>query len=116
RRRDDPLHRRAGGAVQQTCVVLMVDEPAHPRRNSDGEDQPADHSPSMTTKQYLAALKKLGLTPHGIRTAKVLGQSHRQVQRFAAGEAPIPEPVALLIGMYQKHGLPDDGGPSSASD
>lgn len=86
----------------------MVDVPDDPRRNSEANDQPTDHSAFMTHKQYLAALKRLGLLPHGIRTAKVLGQSHRQVQRFAAGEAPIPEPVALLLGLYEKHGLPDD--------
>ena len=72
------------------------------------EDQ-TNHS-FMTHKQYLAALRKLDLAPHGNRTAKVLGLSLRQVQRLAADEAPIPEPVALLLGMYQKHGLDDDDG------
>jgi hypothetical protein len=59
----------------------------------------------MTTKQYLAALKKLGLTPSGKATVAALGLSLRQVQRIAAG-APVPGAVALLLAMYLKHGLP----------
>lgn len=58
----------------------------------------------MTTKQYLAALKKLGLTPAGRGTAEALGLSLRQVQRIAAGQA-VPETVALLLRMYLKHGI-----------
>lgn len=59
----------------------------------------------MTTKQYLAALKKLALTPAGQATAAALGLSLRQCQRIAAG-GPVPEPVALLLAMYLRHGLP----------
>jgi hypothetical protein len=58
----------------------------------------------MTTKQYLAALHKLGLTPSGKATAEALGLSLRQCQRYAAG-SPIPETLAKLIGMYLQHGL-----------
>lgn len=61
----------------------------------------------MTTKQYLAALKKLDLTPAGQATAKALGLSLRQCQRISAG-APVPEPVALLLAMYLTHGIPED--------
>jgi hypothetical protein len=51
---------------------------------------------TMTTKQYLAALKKLGLTPASKATAAALGISLRHGQRIAAG-APVPAPVALLL-------------------
>jgi hypothetical protein len=53
----------------------------------------------MTTKQYLAALKKLGLTPSGKATAEALGLSLRQCQRVAAGSVPVPEPVAIILRM-----------------
>jgi transcriptional regulator with XRE-family HTH domain len=62
----------------------------------------------MTMKQYLAALKSLGLTVAGQRTADVLGLSVRQVQRFASGESEIPGSVAKLLEAYQRHGLPPE--------
>lgn len=51
----------------------------------------------MTTKQYLAALQKLGLTRVGKATAEALGLSLRQCQRIAMGQAPVPKPVAKLL-------------------
>lgn len=62
---------------------------------------------TMTTNQYLAALKKLGLTPSGKDTARALGLSLRQCQRIAAG-APIPDTLAKLLRMYLDHGRPAD--------
>ena len=61
---------------------------------------------TMTNKQYLDALKKLGLTPSGKATARALGLSLRQCQRIAAGDCEVPETVALLLRMYLKHGIP----------
>jgi hypothetical protein len=60
---------------------------------------------TMTTKQYLAALKKLGLSPASKATADALGLSVRQCQRVAAGQ-PVPETLAKLLTMYLEHGLP----------
>lgn len=60
----------------------------------------------MTARQYLAALKSLGLTPSGKATADVLGLSLRQCQRFAAGDSEVPGSVAKLLEAYQRHGLP----------
>ena len=60
----------------------------------------------MTRKQYLAALNKLGLTPSGEATMAALGISLRQCQRLATGDRPVTPPVALLLAMYLKHGLP----------
>lgn len=51
----------------------------------------------MTTKQYLAALNSLGLTPSGRQTADVLGLSLRQVQRIGAGESAVPGPLGKLL-------------------
>jgi transcriptional regulator with XRE-family HTH domain len=61
----------------------------------------------MTKKQYLAALKKLSLLPHGLVTARVLGVKRRQIQKYAAGEVdPVPETLAKLVTMYLKYGIP----------
>ena len=59
----------------------------------------------MTTAAYLKALKKLGLTPASKRTAELLGIGLRQAQNYAAGDE-VSRPVALLLAMYQQHGLP----------
>jgi hypothetical protein len=62
----------------------------------------------VTKTQYRRALEQLGLTIAGERTAKVLGISTRQSQRYAAGE-PISETVALLLRAYLQLGeLPED--------
>lgn len=50
----------------------------------------------MTTKAYLAALKKLDLLPSSKATAAALGVSIRQLQYYAAG-ATIPEPIAIIL-------------------
>lgn len=58
----------------------------------------------MTTAQYLAALKRLNLSPHGIRTREALGLSARQLARLAAG-GTVTATLELLLRMYLKHGL-----------
>ena len=57
----------------------------------------------MTTKQYLAALKTLGLTPASLKTAAAIGLSPRQARRVAAGESHVPEPVAKLLRLVIAH-------------
>lgn len=64
----------------------------------------------MTAKQYLKALEKLGLTTASQATARALGLSIRHCLRIAAGDAPVPRTLELLLAMYLKHGLPDDDG------
>jgi hypothetical protein len=56
----------------------------------------------MTTKQYLAALKKLGLQPQAKATAEALGLSVRQLARLAAG-APISGTLARLLDVLRAH-------------
>lgn len=81
--------------------------PAGPR-SSPGSTTPARTrgAPTMTTNQYLAALKKLGLSPSGRGTAEALGLSLRQCQRIAAGDSPVPDTLAKLLAMYLEHGRP----------
>ena len=67
-----------------------------------------EHFGSMETAEYLAALKRLGLTTASQRTSMAIGHNVRQCQRFANGDAAIPAPVARLLRMYLKFGLPPD--------
>jgi hypothetical protein len=54
---------------------------------------------TMTTKQYLAALKRLNLTTAGKATAEALGLSLRHCQRIAAGETEVPVPTAIILNL-----------------
>ncbi len=62
----------------------------------------------MTTQQYLAAIKRLGLSTASKRTSAALGLSVRHLQRIAAGQAELPAPAEKLLAMYDAHGLPAD--------
>jgi hypothetical protein len=55
----------------------------------------------MTSEQYLAAIKRLGLSQ--VRAARFFGASDRQGQRIARGEAEMPPPVAHLLKLMLKH-------------
>lgn len=76
---------------------------------------------TMTAKQFNTALAKLGFVQeefgHSGPTAskgqtefaRTLNISLRSVQRFAAGEYPIPTPVAMLLNlMIRTKSTPDD--------
>lgn len=76
----------------------------------------------MTRDQYLNALSQLGLSSSARATALALGLSVRQCQRLAAGHSPVPEPVAILLGVYLREAWrvtlaqpPSDGGDERAS-
>jgi hypothetical protein len=56
----------------------------------------------MTTKQYLAALKRLGLSSHGKDTAEALGVTVRQLSRYASGDTAIPDMLERLLECLQK--------------
>jgi hypothetical protein len=49
----------------------------------------------MTPKQYRAAIEQLGLSQ--IRAAKLLMVDPRTSRKWALGETPVPELVALLL-------------------
>jgi hypothetical protein len=57
----------------------------------------------MTPTQFRAAIAQLGLSQE--RAGLWLGLSARQGQRYATGDAEIPEPVARLIWAAIKYGL-----------
>jgi len=59
----------------------------------------------MTKKAYLAALKTLGLSVGGQRTADVLGLSKRQLTRYATGKAKVSGPLEKLIKDYLLRGI-----------
>lgn len=61
----------------------------------------------MTSGQYKSAIAKLGLSQE--RAGLWLGLSGRQGQRYATGEAEIPEPVAKLLRLVLRLGIkPED--------
>jgi len=62
---------------------------------------------TMTKAQYLAALKRLDLSPASQETADALGVTIRACQFYAAGDRPIPRMLELLLFMYELHGIPD---------
>jgi hypothetical protein len=60
----------------------------------------------MTVKQFNAALIKLGLANEGLPTSKgqvefarKLELGERSVRRWAAGQWPVPTPVAVLLNL-----------------
>ena len=57
----------------------------------------------MTADQYRAALRKLLISQR--RAALVLGIDERTSRRYAADGAP--EPIARLLAMYIRHGIPE---------
>jgi hypothetical protein len=62
----------------------------------------------MTSKQYVAALKKLGLTHASQEAANVLGITRRQSQRLADGERPVSKPIEKLLELLVHHGIPEE--------
>jgi hypothetical protein len=61
----------------------------------------------MTSDEYRATIAKLGLSQQ--RAGLWLGLSARQGQRYASGEAEIPEPVAKLLRLVISLGIsPND--------
>jgi hypothetical protein len=51
----------------------------------------------MTPRQFVAALKKLGLTPGSKRAAETLGVTVRQNLRYAFGETAVQATVVKLL-------------------
>jgi len=58
----------------------------------------------MTHAEYLRTLKRLGLSPHSLATAKALGVSPRMARYYAAGR-PLPRLaiVRLLRLLHREH-------------
>lgn len=54
----------------------------------------------MTANQFRTAIAKLGLSQEAAGLA--FGKSRRQGQRWATGEAKVPELVARVIGLILK--------------
>jgi DNA-binding transcriptional regulator YiaG len=54
----------------------------------------------MTQDQFNRALDKLGFTQVGF--ADRLGLGHRSVRRWAAGQWPVPTPIAMLLNLMLK--------------
>ena len=59
-----------------------------------------DTSDGMSGDDFARGLSKLGLSVYA--SGKVIGLSLRQAQRVAAGESPVPRPVAKLLTLMLK--------------
>jgi hypothetical protein len=51
----------------------------------------------MSRREYLQLIERLGYSPHQKNVGELFGRSHRVAQRYASGEAPIPELVARIL-------------------
>jgi len=60
----------------------------------------------MTAAQFKAALRRLRLSVYAGGPA--LGLSLRQAQRVAAGDSPVPRPVAKLLRLAARYGVGAD--------
>jgi transcriptional regulator with XRE-family HTH domain len=60
----------------------------------------------MTNEQFCDCLRRLKLTRASARSAAALGISVRQLQRIAAGQAPVSPTLSLLVIAYLKLGVP----------
>jgi DNA-binding transcriptional regulator YiaG len=62
--------------------------------------------PAMTAEEFNAALRKLKLSVYASR--RVLGVSLSTAQKYSGGLSPIPMPIARLLKLLQRHGIPDE--------
>ena len=61
----------------------------------------------MTTAEYFKILKKLGLSPHSLATAKALGVSPRMARYYAAGR-PLPRlAIVRLLRLARRASEPE---------
>lgn len=62
----------------------------------------------MTANEYKSALKRLGLGVSTLETQGILGLGPRQLLRYVHEASEIPEPVAKLLFMLERHGIPPE--------
>jgi DNA-binding transcriptional regulator YiaG len=61
---------------------------------------------SMTADQYQRIRKRLGFSNYVFH--RLIGVSLRQAQRYESGETDVDQPVARLMLMFDRHGVPKD--------
>lgn len=59
----------------------------------------------MTSKNFIAAIHRLGYTPHNAH--QLLGIARSTVFRICNGSSKVPAVVAKLLVMYERHGVPE---------
>lgn len=57
--------------------------------------------PPMKPAEFLATREGFGLTQVGM--SLLLGMSVRQIIRYEAGKAPVPQPIAMLLRLMVRH-------------
>lgn len=93
---DDWSYHLEEGAELDDPAPSEPETEGKPARSAAPREPHKTVTPIMTAKQYLAALKRLGLTAHYSAPA-ALGISLRMSARYAAGTHQIPATVALLV-------------------
>lgn len=58
----------------------------------------------MNRKNFVAALARLGYTPHNAH--ELLGIARSTVFRIVNGQSKVPAVVEKLLDMYERHGVP----------
>jgi plasmid maintenance system antidote protein VapI len=58
----------------------------------------------MSKRDFLAAIKRLGYTPHNAH--ELLGIARSTVFRILNGPSKVPAVVAKLLDMYERYGVP----------
>jgi plasmid maintenance system antidote protein VapI len=58
----------------------------------------------MSKRDFLAAIKRLGYTPHNAH--ELLGIARSTVFRIVKGESKVPAVVEKLLYMFEHHGVP----------
>ena len=64
----------------------------------------ATRSSEISKRDYNMACEALGISVYA--SAKLLGISLRQAQRYSAGDTDVPEVVSKLLDMLMRHGVP----------
>ena len=60
----------------------------------------------MTKERFTVGLKALGFNINN--GERLLGVSRTSLYRIARGTAEVPMVVAKLMGMYERHGIPEE--------
>lgn len=101
----DAYEHEAASALTRAGHVTPAGKPAK-------ENPPAQHGDTNMPESFMSATKykqlrgKIGISNYALR--KKLGVSLRAVYRYENAEQEIPEPVAKLLIMFAKHGIPKD--------
>lgn len=81
-------------------------EPEPDNSAAISEAPPGVEVPTMTKERFVLGLAGLG---YNVSTAhRLLGMGRSTIYRMSKGTSVVPEVVAKLMDMYEKHGIPEE--------